>query len=81
MIKHLSAFVSQRVGKSVSIVSITINPEGPFFDVDNDGKYIPGSDFEECTITYSAWGENFGKDIEEGEFIWRCEEQELIENW
>ena len=77
-IKHLSALVSQQVGKSVTIVGISIDPFGPYFMTDDDGERIENSDYERCVIAYCEWGENFGKNMEIGFFHWLCDDEELI---
>ena len=77
-IKHLSALVSQQVGKGVSIISISIDPFGPYIQTDENGDYVEGSDTERCVINWSEHGENFGKDCHTGLFEWLCEDEELI---
>ena len=77
-IKHLSALVSQQVGKSVSIVAVSIDPFGPYFDVDEDGHRIKNSDYDRCVIAYCECGENFGRNMEVGFFHWNYEDEELI---
>lgn len=76
-IKHLSALVSQQVGKSVSIVGLVIDPE-IYFSTNDKEERIENSDFQYCTVTYSAWGENFGTETETQDFTWLCEQEELI---
>ena len=68
----------QQIGKSVSIVSISIDPFGPYFEEDKDGKMIKGSDFERCVINWSEWGNDFGTNCHTGFFSWMCESEELI---
>lgn len=76
-IKHLAAFVSQQVGKSVSILSIEIDPD-IYYHEDDKGELIEGSDYQVVKIGYSEFGENFGQNTTFAEFIWLCESEDLI---
>lgn len=66
-IKHLGAFVANEVGKSVYIVSITIDPDIYIDDNEND--------FQQCTIEYGVCGQG---ENETADFIWYCEDEELL---
>lgn len=76
-IKHLSALVSQEIGKSVSIVSISIDPFGPYYFADEDGEIIDESEHERCIINWSELGDDFGRNCHSGFFIWFCDDEEL----
>ncbi len=72
-IKHLAAFVGNEIGKSVSILSISIDPE-VYYLPHEDGTPMDGTDYQIATVTVL---ERFKGDKYSVTIEWDIEDEEI----